>query len=161
MSLLPPRKPKEEKTREEATAVRAQGTEEVHKQERPNRIPVGLPQNLLTVSGLDTQNFEYRWVLNEYKYEKNRVARFIQGGWEHVTDANVKVGDGGVDTTTQEGGVSIRTMQGKMYYLMRIRKEWYDEDQQLKAKEIEAGERQLYKDMMEKEGYYGELNISA
>lgn len=105
------------------------------KTNRPVRIPVSGERNILTVVGKDP-NYEYRWV-NDTEAGM-RIDRFKQGGWEVVEKEAVKVGDKAVDSGSQVGSVTTRYVgQGTQAVLMRILKEWYDEDQEAKQAKLD------------------------
>jgi hypothetical protein len=99
---------------------------------RPVRRPVS-GRNILTVKGKDPA-YEYR-IVND---DADRVARFQEGGYELVSDESVKVGDNRVSLPTAEGTVKQMSVgQGRKAFLMRIKKEWYDEDQKEKQKKVD------------------------
>ena len=101
---------------------------------RPKRIPVeGNHRNRLTVDGTDP-GYEYRWV-NDLD---SRIEMFKEGGWEVVTHT-VQVGDKRVGEPTPEASaVSKAVGKGTTAVLMRILKEYYDEDQLSKMNHIRA-----------------------
>lgn len=119
---------------------------------RVKRVPVG-SRNILTVQGKDP-NFEYR-IVND---EGDRIARFKEGGYELVPDDTVKVGD-----TRANAASSMSSMKqlsvggGKKAYLMRIRKDWYEEDQRAKQKIVNDQEAAIKKKALN--GTYGTLSI--
>jgi len=103
---------------------------------RVTRTPVGT-RNILTVKGKDP-NYEYR-IVNDID---DRVAQFQEAGYELVANDTVKVGDKRVNSTTSEGSVKqLSVGQGTKAYLMRIKKDWFDEDQQAKQAKVTEIER--------------------
>lgn len=120
---------------------------------RPQRTPIGT-RNVLTVAGKDP-NYVYR-IIND---SADRVAEFMEAGYELVANESVKVGDKRVNKSSAEGSVSqLSVGQGQKAYVVRIKKEWYDEDQRLKqvrVNELEAATRNKALD-----GTYGKLEIS-
>lgn len=102
------------------------------KVERPKRTPVGGPRNILTVANKDP-NYVYRWVLDS----QNRIEAFKEGGYEVVTK-DMEVGDSAVDKASQLGSAVTYVKGTSTLVLMRIRREWYDEDQAAKQEEIDA-----------------------
>ena len=99
---------------------------------RPVRVPVS-GRNILTVKGKDP-GYSYR-IVND---EPDRIARFQEGGYELVSDESVKVGDTRVSLPTAEGTVKQMSVGGgHKAYLMRIKKDWYDEDQKAKQKVVD------------------------
>lgn len=123
------------------------------KLQRAERIPVSGPRDILAVREQDP-NYVYRWV-NDVD---NRVDRFKAGGYEVVTAPNVRVGDKQVDSGSQLGSAVTKAVGGKiMAILMRIPKEWFDEDQQAKMEEVDAKERAM---RAESQADYGTLKIT-
>lgn len=105
---------------------------------RRERIPFGVPQSRLTVANTDP-SFVYRWVNDD---GKGRIDRAVAGGYEFVqSEADQKVGSGSADGNSDVGSKVSRIVGtsesggGMRAYLMRIKKEWYDEDQRRKQKE--------------------------
>ena len=103
---------------------------------RVTRTPVGT-RNVLTVAGKDPA-YEYR-IIND---AGDRVQEFLDAGYELVKDESVKVGDKRVNKATSEGTLSqISVGQGQKAFVVRIKKEWYNEDQatkQARVSELEA-----------------------
>jgi hypothetical protein len=120
---------------------------------RPQRVPVGT-RNILTVAGKDA-NYEYR-IIND---SGDRVQEFLDAGYELVKNSSVRVGDKRVNTASAEGSVSqISVGQGQKGYVVRIKKEWYEEDQlrkQRRVNELEAATKAKALD-----GTYGKLEIT-
>ncbi len=122
---------------------------------RPTRIPVGSARDILTVQGKDP-NYVYRWVLDDPK-RPGRLQRFKDGGYEVVTDAN-EIGQNTVDRGKKLGSAITRPDGGSTLVLMRIVKEWYDEDQEAKADSIDALEKTTQVGS-EELGQYGEVSV--
>lgn len=119
---------------------------------RVKRTPVG-GRNILTVSGKDP-NFVYR-IVND---EDDRITRFKEGGYELVPDETVKVGDNRANAASSMSSFKqLSVGGGKKAYLMRIRKEWYDEDQKEKQKRVDEQEATTKKKALS--GTYGTLSI--
>ena len=88
----------------------------------------------LTVSNKDP-NFVYR-IVNDID-NGARVAEMQERGYEVVTH-NTKIGEKRVDLPKQEGSPTQISVGGGMKsVLMRIKKEWYDEDRAAKDREID------------------------
>lgn len=128
----------------------------VSKPERPTRTPVSGPRNILTVLGKDP-NYVYRWV-NDTDAGM-RLERFKEAGWEIVNkNSDVKVGDKVVDKGTVVGSAFTRYVgQGSQAVLMRIPKEWYDEDQAAKQASIDEIEAAMRSDLPG--GDYGSISV--
>ena len=120
------------------------------------RIPVGAARDILTVQGQDP-NYVYRWVLDDPK-RPGRLQRFLDGGYEVVTDTN-EIGQNTVDRGKKLGSAITRPDGGSTLVLMRILKEWYDEDQEAKAERIAATEKSMLAEAMEDEGRYGTVTV--
>jgi hypothetical protein len=94
---------------------------------RPRRANIGT-RNVLTVNGKDPA-YEYR-VVNDVG---DRISQFQEMGYEIVTDPKISVGDRRIANPTAEGSpVKVSVGGGTQGYVMRIKKEWYDEDQAAK-----------------------------
>ena len=134
---------------------------------RPNkRIPVGTQhRDILSVLNKDPE-FMYRWVSD--KSEKGqRIFVFERGGWELVhADDGVVVGQDMVYTADNVGSIiRVPAMDGTSYlYLMKIKKEWYEEDQATKSgniDEIEDGLRKKLPNSGNEDGQYGSIDIKS
>ena len=122
-----------------------------------SRIPVGAARDVLTVYGQDP-NYVYRWVLDDPK-RPGRLQRFKDGGYEIVTDTN-EVGQNTVDRGKKLGSAITRPDGGSTLVLMRILKEWYNEDQALKAEKIDDLEETMLSDAEGKaDGRYGSITV--
>ena len=109
---------------------------------KPRRANINGTRNVLTVSGKDPA-FEYR-VVND---EGDRISQFQEMGYEVVIDSNVTVGDRRIANPTKEGSpIQVSVGNGTKALVMRIRKDWYDEDQAAKSKRIDETEKGLLKD---------------
>ena len=100
--------------------------------ERAKRTPIN-GRNVLTASNLEA-GFKYRFV-NDMG---DRVESFKERGWELVDTDGVKLGDRRVEAASTLGSkaqVSV-DKSGTKAFLMRIPKDWYEEDQQDKARSI-------------------------
>jgi len=120
---------------------------------RVTRVPVS-QRNILTVRGKDPA-YEYR-VVNDVE---DRIAQFIEGGYELVEDSSTDVGDKRVSQGTAVGSKKIFSVgQGTKGYLMRIRKEWYQEDQTRKQTFVNSQEASIKEKALD--GNYGTLDIT-
>ena len=120
---------------------------------RTQRVPVGT-RNVLTVAGKDV-NYEYR-IIND---TGDRVQEFLDAGYELVEKDSVRVGDKRMNTGTPEGSVSqVSVGQGQKGYVVRIRKEWYQEDQLAKQRHVNDLERATKDKALD--GTYGKLDIT-
>lgn len=120
---------------------------------RTQRVPVGT-RNVLTVAGKDP-NYEYR-IIND---SGDRVQEFLDAGYELVEKDSVRVGDKRVNSATAEGTVSqVSVGQGQKGYIVRIKKEWYQEDQAKKQRQVNDQERATKEKALD--GTYGKLEIT-
>jgi hypothetical protein len=120
---------------------------------RPQRVPVGT-RNVLTVNGKDP-GYEYR-IIND---SGDRVQEFLDAGYELVKNDSVRVGDKRVNSGSSEGTVSqISVGQGQKAFVVRIKKEWYAEDQARKQRHVNDLENATKAKALD--GTYGKLDIS-
>lgn len=110
---------------------------------RVKRVPVGGPRDILTVLDKDP-NYVYRFVLEDIP---GRVERFKLGGYEVVTD-DLEIGQRTVDRASKLGSaVTAHAGGGRKYVLMRIPREWYDEDQKAKQDKVDQLEATMMADV--------------
>ena len=106
------------------------------------------------VHGDKDPNYEYRFV-NDVG---SRVAVMREAGYELVEDPNLIVGDSRVsDPTTLGTAKSVLSKDGTTSYLMRIKKEWYVEDQAAKEEANAEIEKALQKDASQMD--YGKVEV--
>ena len=121
---------------------------------RPKRTPIS-GRNVLTVKGKEV-GYEYR-IVND---SGDRIEMFKDAGWELVDSKDVTVGDRRVDRTTSEGSkAQVSVGQGTKAFVMRIPKEYYDEDQAAKNKQIDALEESMKKQALSA-GDYGDIKTT-
>jgi len=119
---------------------------------RVTRTPVG-SRNILTVKGKDP-NYEYR-IVND---TDDRITQLQEAGYELVSDDAVDVGDKRVSQGTSVGSKKVFSVgQGIKAYVMRIKKEWYEEDQASKQRRVDAQESSIKEKALD--GTYGKLDI--
>jgi hypothetical protein len=121
---------------------------------RVRRAPVGV-RNILTVGGKDP-NYEYR-IVND---EGDRVEQFKTAGYDIVSANEVTVGDRRINKPSAEGTVAqVHVGNGMKAVVMRIKKEWYDEDQLAKRARdesvVDATKQQA------REGTYGDIKTTT
>ena len=110
------------------------------------------PQSII---GDKDPNYHYRFV-NDVG---SRVYNFQQAGYELVTDENLVVGDSRVSDASNLGSAHrVVGDGGTTSVLMRIKKEWFDEDQAKKAARVDEQE-QAMKQNASKE-FTGSIKIS-
>ena len=119
---------------------------------RVTRVPVS-QRNILTVKGKDPA-YEYR-VVNDVD---DRIAQFLEGGYELVDKASTGVGDSRVSQGTAVGSKQeLSVGQGVKAKIMRIKKEWFQEDQNRKQKFVDQQEASIKEKALD--GNYGTLDI--
>lgn len=113
-------------------------------------------RNRQFVKGKDP-NYEYRFVNDE----DDRLSIMKERGWEVVVDKDIQIGDKRVADPTSEG--TPRTISGGgglTQYLMRIPKDWYEEDQAVKREHIQRLEDSIKPTKEQRaDGFYGEVSI--
>lgn len=123
----------------------------LNRAKRVRRARVGGRPDVLTVKTQEP-GFEYRVVADR----RGRIEQLTERGYEIVTH-ETEVGDKRVGVPTQEGSpVKINLGRGEQGYLMRIPKEWYEEDQAAKQEEIAEIEEQM---IPNEPGHYGKVVI--
>ena len=105
---------------------------------RKQRVPLGTPRSKMAVEGKDP-NFTYRWVNDQ----GGRIQQAEQASYEFVKAGDVTVGSG-VDRNSETGDQVSQIVGTKedgspmRAYLMRIKREFYEEDQNAKQEEVDA-----------------------
>lgn len=98
---------------------------------RTTRVPV-TERNILSVKGKEP-GYEYR-IVND---SGDRVQQLVDAGYEFVDASTVQVGDKRINSTTPEGTHAQVSVGGGMKaYVMRIREDWYKEDQAAKQARV-------------------------
>jgi hypothetical protein len=129
-------------------------TQPVVKKERQRRTPINGNRSVLGVKGKDP-DFEYR-IVNDVN---DRITEFQERGYDVVTDGDVTVGDNRVGKASAGGSpVEISVGQGTRAFLMRIKKEWYKEDQSAKEEHIKKLESDIMSETR-KDGNYGNIKL--
>lgn len=133
-------------------------------QSRPKRISVNQQRDRLSVRGLDTNNFYYRW-FNDFE---GRIENALQAGYVFVEKSEIQSsGDPTVDTSR---GTDSRIRKGvgggKVAYLMKLPIEYKKEYDAEKEAEILETERAMQR-LKHKDGHpaaqdadYGTITIS-
>ena len=133
---------------------------------RPKRVPVGGDRDILTVLGKDP-DYVYRWV-KDTNENGGRIFRYTQALYAFVdraTAAQYGIGESFV-YESQDVGTLVRKPagNGEYLYLMRIAKEYYDEDQDAKQARIQETENGITRsrdpESNKDDGQYGSVKIS-
>ena len=85
--------------------------EPVHK----TRVPVASNRAPLTYKGLDRMNYEPRFILDK----DDRIAMFLEAGYEFVKPNGSGVGEKTVESSTPEGSRVTKSSGGRKLYLMQ------------------------------------------
>ena len=124
--------------------------------DRPNRVKIGGFRDVLAVHGLDTENFVFRWVVDR----GSRIARLTARGYEpQPQEEGIYVGDARIGVASAVGSTITASAGGgdEKLVLMRIKREWYEEDQKEKADEVDALEESMRQDFGD--GRYGSISF--
>jgi len=124
------------------------------------RVPVSGNRDILTVEGKDPA-FSYRWILDGDE-SGQRIQKFQRAWWEFVRsdDGQHTVGQDMVYQTDNVGSIiRVPAGSGKFYYLMRIPKEYYEEDQKAKQADITDREQAITQTDSDN-GQYGDIKLS-
>ena len=90
----------------------------------------------------------------------DRIASFQEQGYEIVTDSSITIGDRRVGRASADGSpVQVAVGNGIDGYLMRIKEEYYKEDQAYKEQKLAELEQSMKKEANEIADY-GRLKIS-
>jgi len=124
------------------------------KAQRTQRTPLA-NRSVLGIKGKEP-GYVYR-IVND---TGDRVASFQEQGYEIVTDSSITIGDRRVGRASQDGSpVQVAVGNGVDGFLMRIKEEFYKEDQAYKEQkllELEQSMRKEAKDISD----YGNLKIT-
>jgi ribosomal 50S subunit-recycling heat shock protein len=83
----------------------------------------------------------------------------MDAGYELVEADSVRVGDKRVNSATAEGSkAQLSVGQGQKAFVVRIKKEWYEEDQARKQEHVNQLEQATKAKALD--GTYGKLEIS-
>lgn len=133
-------------------------TEEVARPKQ--RVPLhGMHRDVLTVQGKD-KAFVYRWV-KDVDETGQRIFRFKEAGYEFAPSNGLTIGEHSVYKSDKVSSAIVRRSSGtdgQWLYLMRIKREWYDEDQAAKLDYIKERKGELIA-QKDAPGFYGDLRI--
>jgi len=122
-------------------------------EKRPTRRPLHErgPQKIV---GDRDPNFEYRFVNDS----GGRLQILQEAGYELVKDDSISVGDGRITASDLGSVKGVISNDGSKAYLMRIKKEFYEEDQKAKQDRINEQENAMKKEASS--GMYGSIKNS-
>jgi len=118
------------------------------------RTPIGAKRDITAVHNTP-DGYVDRWVNDD----PGRVEKFKQAGYENVDTAKV----GSSDDHSEQGVVSRDMGKGITAYLMRQRKDYFNEDQAEKQRYVDSTEESMRKKKIKPnestDGTYGEVRI--
>jgi hypothetical protein len=120
---------------------------------RVRRTTIGARRPLY-VEGKEA-GYHYRFVNDT----GDRIQTFLDAGWEQVPAKNVRVGDKRINQVSLEGSTATASVGGGLKgHLLRIKNEWYEEDQAAKQAEVARIEDATRQEALN--GTYGKLDLS-
>lgn len=123
------------------------------RRERPNRPDINGRRDVLTVLNKDP-NYEYRWV-NDVD---GRVQSMQSLGWELAT-GDEEIARKGITDPLPVGSVKRKPVGGGVEaILMRIYKDWYEENKQIYAASVDRMEASQMAAPAELKGGYGKIS---
>jgi len=125
----------------------------VAKTSRPKRTPLA-NRSVIGITGKEP-GYTYRLVNDT----GDRIAAFLEQGYEVVTDSSIKIGDRRVGKASADGSpVQVSVGGGTIGFLLRIKDEYYKEDQDYKEQRLKETEQSMRK---ESDADYGTLKIQS
>ena len=122
------------------------------KAQRPQRTPLA-NRSVLGIKGKEP-GYVYR-IVND---TGDRITSFQEQGYEIVTDSTITIGDRRVGKASKDGSpVQVSVGSGIDGYLMRIKDEFYKEDQDYKEQKLAELEGSMKRDSGTD---YGSLKLS-
>lgn len=109
-------------------------TRKLEKQvQRKTRVPLGVPRAKLQAP--EIKGFRTRWI-NDYT---GRIEQAIAGGYEHVYEKDLQGEAGNTDLGEKVSRIVGRNEDASPLraFLMKIKEEWYQEDQRAKRKQLD------------------------
>lgn len=123
------------------------------RRERPGRPDINGRRDVLTVKNKD-EDYEYRWV-NDVE---GRIQEFQSLGWELAT-GDEEVARKGITDPLPVGSVKRKPVGGGVEaVLMRIYKEWYEENKAEHAASVDRMEASYMSPPAELKGGYGKIS---
>ena len=121
------------------------------RESRPTRIPFSATNQKLQVEFVDPE-FHDKYFSRWFNDQRGRIQRALNAGYEYV-DAEEVIGLGGQDMQlnndqgTRVSQVVTGPVDGNpevVAYLMKLRREWWSEDQHVKVQRRKASENAVY-----------------
>lgn len=134
-----------------APAAKTTDRAAVKARDRSERVPLGVPRTKLSVP--KRAGYRRRWINDD---SKGRLQAALEGGYSHVHDPNLKVGEdgGGSATDTRVSRIVGRGEGGKPLraFLMEIPSELYKADQASKQAALDEVDRAIRKGRLVQDG---------
>jgi hypothetical protein len=139
------------RAKRDPNAVKKADREVVKKAERQERVPLGVPRAKLKVP--QRPGYKRRWINDD---DKGRLQAALEGGYSHVVDPNLRVGeDGGGSRTDSRVSRIVGRGEGSKplrAYLMEIPSELYKRDQASKQSALDEVDRAIRKGRVVSQG---------
>ena len=121
---------------------------------RTTRVPL-MNRGPQTISGIKDPDFVYRFVNDT----GSRLHTMQRAGFEFVADDEMVVGSSRVSDASDLGSrKSVISNDGTTSYLMRVKREFYEEDQAAKQAQIDEQEGAMKKQASQ--GMFGKITTS-
>jgi len=126
------------------------------------RVPVSGARDILNIAQGKDPAYVYRFV-KDVQENGARILRFLQGGYEFVQSdkEDLMVGDNNVYKSPDNGSI-VAIKEGSGYlYLMKIQRDWYEEDQKAKDAQTKKLEQHMKRErsVENDDGMYGKTEI--
>lgn len=106
--------------------------------QRPKRTPIN-KRDILSIKGKEP-GYVYR-ITND---TGDRIEDLKERGYELVPASDLRIGDKRINAATPEGSYAqVSVGGGQKAFVMRIKQEWYDEDQEAKQTEVNKLEQSM------------------
>lgn len=106
---------------------------------RSKRVPLGVARSKLSVP--TRQGYVRRWINDT----EGRLINATEGGYEYAQDKSLQIGSPDIDNENRDLGARVSRVvdksTGQKAYLMEIKEDFYKEDQQLKAKDLDETDK--------------------
>lgn len=131
------------------------------KTQRKKRLPL-TTRNVLSSPNEGNEAYRREFVERIFVEDPDnpgRVELAKEAGWEPVTGDGI-LGDPAVDNCREPGSCITRPVGGgKVGYLMRKRRDWYEEDMEPVRQKALKQEEEIYRELKEREQGYGTYHV--